>query len=367
MPVPFSNNKRMQYDGERALESLMSRYQASGSLGGGISSGSDSDSSIDDQHIPSIHDQPAASHPKRVSILVDETLERGAWLLETYAPLVRSLLSSEFSGSNSALAKRAPAVSMSAGLMVGIEQLRRNIRAARSVPERLDQVIDWATEQEELLVQAGIMAYRQEYAADPVLREISPRVEALELVGLDAETLAAIVDGSGPFTGRGLTGSQEAAEAAPSGTLDATGVTGEPGQAVAAMSMAERMMQVYESSGVPVPDFGRIRSGSMIVDGALQRLALDSEGMRRYVDVLASEVGMGASSGAAADEGKQRLAQRVSEIAASAANLEHAIMRQMEEVPSDVVVVVAERPVAAILASRLGVPRVQEALALPSV
>ncbi|KAL2913165.1 hypothetical protein HK105_207284 [Polyrhizophydium stewartii] len=327
-PVPFSHNKRLVMDSEKAFEQLAESYQDTDGLGGGDMAAGGSRAGCVVRRGPAV----------QIAVLVDETPDRGAWLTEEYGPLLATCR-------------------MGGEAFVGDQEytdIMSFFRAPQTVGERLDQVAAWAHSNQgsllaldaphdwvPILQRTGLMpavdtvaffnsvlAFRRQHAEDPVMREISPQLASLDLVGLEPEVLEHVVDSMAD-------GDDKSSGGAAAGSDGSDGI-------------ASRLAAVYADCGVAPETFGQIQSGFMQVDGALQRLALDSGGVLRFVDAVL-EAGRGGAGGVLGSP----VGRRVAEMAASAAHLDHAVAQHLARSPDDVVVVVADRPVAAILQSRL--------------
>ncbi|KAH6574139.1 hypothetical protein BASA62_002576, partial [Batrachochytrium salamandrivorans] len=176
--VPFSHNKKLIYEGQRALNSLLELYQTS-------------------------------AIPHSLSILVNESQSQGAWLMEDYAPLFQPFFENEYvdkSIGGGLVSVRRPATTTDDRFSL--------VKAWSRQRDATFALIDTPSEWVHVLQQTGlipqwdltsflssVIEYRTEYVEDPVLREISPRVISMDLVGLAEEELNSVADESAHSAG----------------------------------------------------------------------------------------------------------------------------------------------------------------------
>ncbi|KAH6560520.1 hypothetical protein BASA60_000259 [Batrachochytrium salamandrivorans] len=311
--VPFSHNKKLIYEGQRALNSLLELYQTSGidtTTSAAVNIGDRSLSSTSHTTLP---DHAAFSNTHSLSILVNESQSQGAWLMEDYAPLFQPFFENEYVDK-----------SIGGGLQTGL------------IPQ-------WDLTS----FLSSVIEYRTEYVEDPVLREISPRVISMDLVGLAEEELNSVADESAHSAGmkqleqqlqrwrlsRKLRLEKNSEELT---GIDSIELNNDDPSMTLEESVKQRLARVYALAGVQ-PD---------------ERLVLDPEGVRSYLNVLAEDPSMRSLRSVG-------ITRRLAQTLESADNLERAIDEHLMSLGDDgrgqIVVVIADRTVAAILQSNLDI------------
>ncbi|KAH9248688.1 hypothetical protein BASA81_013622 [Batrachochytrium salamandrivorans] len=280
--VPFSHNKKLIYEGQRALNSLLELYQTS--------------------------DHAAFSNTHSLSILVNESQSQGAWLMEDYAPLFQPFFENEYvdkSIGGGLVSVRRPATTTDDRFSL--------VKAWSRQRDATFALIDTPSEWVHVLQQTGlipqwdltsflssVIEYRTEYVEDPVLREISPRVISMDLVGLAEEELNSVADESAHSAGmkqleqqlqrwrlsRKLRLEKNSEELT---GIDSIELNNDDPSMTLEESVKQRLARVYALAGVQPDEVGMITTGDILIDGVVQRLVLDPEGVRSYLNVLAED------------------------------------------------------------------------------
>ncbi|KAH9272687.1 hypothetical protein BSLG_004388 [Batrachochytrium salamandrivorans] len=369
--VPFSHNKKLIYEGQRALNSLLELYQTSGidtTTSAAVNIGDRSLSSTSHTTLP---DHAAFSNTHSLSILVNESQSQGAWLMEDYAPLFQPFFENEYvdkSIGGGLVSVRRPATTTDDRFSL--------VKAWSRQRDATFALIDTPSEWVHVLQQTGlipqwdltsflssVIEYRTEYVEDPVLREISPRVISMDLVGLAEEELNSVADESAHSAGmkqleqqlqrwrlsRKLRLEKNSEELT---GIDSIELNNDDPSMTLEESVKQRLARVYALAGVQPDEVGMITTGDILIDGVVQRLVLDPEGVRSYLNVLAEDPSMRSLRSVG-------ITRRLAQTLESADNLERAIDEHLMSLGDDgrgqIVVVIADRTVAAILQSNLDI------------
>ncbi|KAK6095450.1 hypothetical protein MT418_004144 [Batrachochytrium dendrobatidis] len=358
--LPFSHNKKLVFEGQRALEHFLELYQ---------STGMDTTTNTNVKSSVAGHshmNQASFSNTQTVSILCDENPSKGSWLMEDYASILQPFFETESvekSIGGGLVSVRRPATTAEDRL----GQVKIWSRQQSATFESIDTPSDWTfvLQHTGLIPQwdlisflSSVIDYREEYVQDPILREISPQVVSMDLAGLSEEQLELIADSCFTNSGsaqlhrqlqRWKTNREQQRLLEPNSKenpLDSCTETD------SAESMQARIALVYAHAGIQAAEIGMITTGNLFIDGIFQRLVLGPEEMRRYLDILS---GCALPSPDSSSQHNVGITRRLAQTMATADRLEQAIDQHIASLDDTdtTVVIVADRSVASILHSNL--------------